>query len=85
MEYCAKSELHPASAGLGMLKGRPAGYLDSGRLGRRQSPSDPGLTPGPWTLPKTCSGAPSGRISIGGHTQGQSPGQPRAKALGYSV
>ena len=22
MEYCAKSELHPASAGLGMLKGR---------------------------------------------------------------
>ena len=21
MEYCAKSELHPASAGLGMLKG----------------------------------------------------------------
>jgi hypothetical protein len=22
LEYCAKSELHPASAGLGMLKGR---------------------------------------------------------------
>ena len=28
MEYCAKSELHPASAGLGMLKGQLASVPD---------------------------------------------------------
>ena len=32
MEYCAKSELHPASAGLGMLKGRPKGYSGAVRI-----------------------------------------------------